>query len=294
MNGLTLVTCSPGHGWGARRRRTAGAVISIVALAATMSGCVSTEGAKPSASAAAPVKSLAAAPPETGAAAPFAVPVLDGPLPQPITGGTTHFYDNPGTEPHSDYRRIEYTIPAGWEVGEVYIGKNLGRANEVALSFWTTEGLYPDPCRRSDSELIPLDLAAHTHDDTTIVLLGYPAHGLSAQRGRTASEPRVVMLDHPAGESSTPALRVALSVPLDLDVTSCEDGVYSAWPSSGAGDPGNRNHVAGQTDIVYQVDVDLAPLLIDASYRPDSSPDDIEELYSVLGSIVFHRHGRPD
>lgn len=290
MDAVTLATGSPRHGRWAWWRRTAGASISIVAVAAGMSGCISMEGSKPAASAAAPTTSYEVAPPETGAAAPFAVPVFDGPLPQPVTDGTTHIYENPGTQPRADYRRIEYTIPAGWEAGEVYIGKNLGEENEVALSFWTTEGVFPDPCRRSDSELIPLDLADHTHEDTTIVLLNYPAHGLSAQRGRTASEPRTVMMAHPPGESSTPAVLVELSVPVDLDITSCDDGVYMAWPSSGAGDPGNHNHVAGQTDIVYQVDVDLAPLLIDASYRPGSSQNDIRELYSVLGSIVFHRY----
>jgi len=98
------------------------------------------------------------------------------------------------------------------------------------------------------------------------------------------------MMDHPPDETSTPAVRVELSVPVGLDIDSCEDGAYVAWPSSGAGAPGNRNHVAGQTDIVYLVDVDLAPLLIDASYRADSSPGDIRELRSVLGSIEFHRY----
>lgn len=97
-------------------------------------------------------------------------------------------------------------------------------------------------------------------------------------------------MGHPPGESSTLAVLVELSVPHDLDITSCTGGVFMAWPSSGVGAPGNQNHVAGQTDIIYQVDVDLAPLLIDASYRPESSPEDIEELYAVLGSIFVHRY----
>ena len=45
----------------------------------------------------------------------------------------------------------------------------------------------------------------------------------------------------------------------------------------------------GQTDIVYEVDVDRSPLIIDASFRPDSSAEDIAELRSVIGSIVMDR-----
>ncbi len=39
-----------------------------------------------------------------------------------------------------------------------------------------------------------------------------------------------------------------------------------------------------------RADVDLGPLVIDASFRPESSPDDVEELYAVLGSIAMDRY----
>jgi hypothetical protein len=265
-------------------------------LAAAMSGCFPSDGSTPSPSAdepptaIAPSMTVATPTAAAGAAVPFAVPEFDGPPISPVTGGTTHVYRNPGDEPRADFLRLSYTIPAGWEVGDVYIGKNLGEADEVALSFWTAPGIYADPCRRSESELVPFDLSQHTHEGDTVVLLNHPAQGLSAQRGRSASEPRTVMMGHLPGDPSTPAVRVELSVPDDLDIASCDDGAYVAWPAAGPGAPGNGNHVAGQTDIVYQVDVDLAPLLIDASYRPDSSPRDIRELQSVLGSIIFQRY----
>lgn len=172
----------------------------------------------------------------------------------------------------------------------MYIGKNLGQPGEVAISFWTPEGVYSDPCRPT-TDLSPIDLADHTHTDGgELILMRYPQIGLSAQDDRAATDARWVIVDDPSEDEGTIALRLELTVPADLDLASCDGGVYVAWPGTHAGDRANDNHVPGQTDIVYQVDVDLGPLLIDASFRPESSPEDVEELYAVLGSIVVDRY----
>ena len=44
-------------------------------------------------------------------------------------------------------------------------------------------------------------------------------------------------------------------MPADLDISTCDDGAYRAWPGYDDGYLPNDNHVAGQTDIVYEVDV---------------------------------------
>jgi len=243
-----------------------------------------------------PAETPTVMPAPTDTEAMFALAPFEGAQPEPVSDGTTHRYVNPhgpivGVDANStsDYRWIEYTVPDGWEVGDTYIGKNLGEPGEVALSFWTAPGVYPDPCRRG-GDLSPLDLTNHGHPDSDgLSLAGYPDVGLSAQQGREASEPQTVVIGDPTDDRGTIALRVELTVPADLDVATCDEGVYRAWPGFGEGYPPNDNHVAGQTDIVYQVDVDLTPLMIDASFRPDSSPEDVEELHSVLGSIVMDR-----
>lgn len=219
---------------------------------------------------------------------PFVVPAFDGPEPQPVKEGTTYVLRNanPGA---SDFQTVEYTLPPGWEIGDVYIGKNLGQPDEVAISFWTPPGVYSDPCRPT-ADLSPIDLADHTHADGALILMNYPQIGLTGQHGRAATEARSVIIDDPSDDDGTIALRLELSVPADLDLASCDDGVYAAWPGTHAGDRPNDNHVAGQTDIIYQVDVDLGPLVIDASFRPDSAPEDVEELYAVLASIVMDRY----
>jgi len=225
----------------------------------------------------------------TGADPPFLVPAFDGPEPQPVKDGTTHVLPNT-SRGESDFRNVEYTVPPGWETGDVYIGKNLGQPGEVAISFWTPSGVFSDPCRRT-TDLSPIDLADHTHTDGgELILMSYPQIGLSAQDGRAATEARSLIVDDPSEDDGTIALRLELTVPPDLDLASCDDGVYVAWPGAHTGDRPNDNHVPGQTDIIYQVDVDLGPLVIDASFRPESSPEDVEDLYAVLGSIVMDRY----
>ncbi|GEK22226.1 hypothetical protein CXY01_27460 [Cellulomonas xylanilytica] len=235
--------------------------------------------------------------PTTGGAWSFVVLPYDGADPAPVVHGTTHRFVNPhpgsdaaDTAVTADYRWIEYTVPRGWEVGDVYVGKHLGEPDEVALSIWTTAGLYPDPCRRG-AELSPFDLYDHGHPDGLTISLAsdYAGKGLAAQHGREASEPRSVVIPDPTDDEGTLALRLELTVPAELDLTSCDGGVYRAWQGYGDGDQPHDNHVAGQTDIVLQIDVDRAPLVVDASFRPASSQTDVDELYSVIGSIVMNR-----
>ena len=264
----------------------AGAYLTACTVPPESAAPTGTPVAQPSVAVPLPTVAL---PSPTGADAPFLVPAFDGPAPQPVKDGTTHELRNPNPGA-SAFRRVKYTVPPGWETGDVYIGKNLGQPAEVAISFWTPAGVYPDPCRRT-TDLSPIDLADHTHaDGGELILMSYPQIGLSAQDGRAATEARSVIVDDPSEDDGNIALRLELTVPADLDLASCDDGLYVAWPGSHAGDRPNDNHVPGQTDIIYQVDVDLGPLVIDASFRPESSPEDVEELHAVLASIVMDRY----
>ncbi len=272
------------------------AVLGAILLAGTcLTACtVPRESAAPSGTPLAEPSIPLAEPPvplplPTGTEAPFLVPAFDGPAPQPVKDGTTQILKN-WNRGASDFRTVEYTLPPGWETGDVYIGKKLGQPGEVAISFWTPAGVYPDPCRRTTG-LGPIDLAVHSHTDSgELILMNYPQIGLSAQDGRAATEARSLIIDDPSEDGGTIALRLELTVPEDLDLASCDDGVYVAWPSNYAGDRPHDNHVAGQTDIIYQVDVDRGPLVIDASFRLESTPKDVEELYAVLGSIAVDRY----
>lgn len=275
-----------GVAWGASR--VSAVLATLLFAGACLTACTATpESAAPTDTPLAEPADVPAFP--TGTGAPFLVPAFDGLEPQPVANGTTRVLRNPNPDA-SDFQTIEYTVPPGWETGGAYIGKNLGQPDEVAISFWTPSGIYSDPCQRT-TELSPIDLADHTHaEDGALILMNYPQIGLSAQDGRAATEARSVIVDDPSEDKGTIALRLELTVPENLDLASCDDGVYVAWPGANAGDRPHDNHVAGQTDIIYQVDVDLGPLIIDASFRPETSPESVEELYAVLGSIVMDRY----
>lgn len=216
------------------------------------------------------------------------VPVPD-PEPEPVIRptmtGEERAYENPylgGNEALSDYRRVLYTLPSGWEVRDEFIGKNLGTPEQVAISFWTTPGVFPDACHRKGATLTPLELGDHQHGDDGTILAG-PTPGLRSQLDRNASEPANVTI---AGQL---ALRMELSVPADIEITSCDDGVYRSWPAYEHSERGNDDHIAGQVDVIYQVDVDRMPLIIDVSYRPGSSDADREQLDAVLQSLRIER-----
>ena len=174
-------------------------------------------------------------------------------------------------------------------MGDTYIGKNLGEPGEVALSFWTAAAAHPDPCS-SSGHLSPCDLSVHDHPDDTTISLGSPAYGArDAARARCLGTTCLVAISDPTVRRGTPALRFELTVPADLDISTCDDGVYRSWPGYGDVYPPNDNHVAGQTDIVYEVDVYLVPAHHRCLVPPDSSALDVAELSSVIGSIVMDR-----
>ena len=259
-----------------RHRRPVPTVVTVgCALAATAfltTGCVPAAG------------DPAVESPTTPTSAPIAEPV--SPAAQPPVAGEAHAYTNPylgGFEDLSDYRRILYTLPPGWETRDEFVGKHLGSANQVAISFWTSPGLFPDACHREGTKLARLELWEHDHSADGAILVNPEVAGLGSQDGRDATEPVQV----PIGGQV--ALRMELSVPTDLDVGGCDDGVYRSWPAHEQAWRGNDDHVPGQVDVIYQVDVDRMPLIIDASYRPTSSEADRAELDAVLQSLSIER-----
>jgi hypothetical protein len=85
------------------------------------------------------------------------------------------------------------------------------------------------------------------------------------------------------------ALKIELSVPAQLDFATCDEGEFRSWAGWGAAGDVNTHHAPGQVDVVYMVDVDRTPLVIDASHGPNASPSDLAELEAVLDSMVVDR-----
>ncbi len=178
----------------------------------------------------------------------------------------------------ADYRVLTFDLPAGWATRDGLVYKHLGEPTEVAFSVWTPDMVYLDACHWRESALAEL---LDIHDHRQQPELGSTA--LMNQAGRNASSPSVVTL---GGQM---ALRIELTIPADLDLAECDGGEFRSWSEWDVDDGGNSHHAPGQTDVVYIVDVDRRPFVIDASHMPGASEEDLSELEAILASMVILR-----
>ena len=211
------------------------------------------------------------------------------PVPVP-TGGAlapgTYFLANPYLGRGSDYRRIIFTLPAGWAIRDGLVYKHLGQPGEVAFGAWTPGQVYADPCHWQRSTLSPLDLAFnHSRDG------GLANQALRGPLPRALTPVTMRFVDGSGLSYPTDAVRIDLSVPATLDIATCDKGQFRSWTDFGVVDGANSHHVSGQLDSVYEIDVDRRPLVIDASHMPGTSEADLAELQAILASMIIDRGG---
>ena len=184
------------------------------------------------------------------------------------------------------YPRLILTLPAGWATSDGVVHKRIDQPGEVTLSAWRVDHVFDDPCHWQASSRSELDLAHHRiHQDlhqaaTGSVVPRAPHGGLANQQSRNASQ----LLSVEVGGVS--ALKIELSVPPGLDIESCDLGAFRPWAGRGSATDASLQYVPGQTDLVYMVDVDRAPLVVDASYTPQTSKSDLAELQAILESMT--------
>ncbi len=227
-------------------------------------------------------------PAQTFAPLPTATPApltATTPVPLPaaadLAPGTYYF-------PHrsiSDYQRIIFTLPAGWTTKDGFVYKHQGEPDEMALSVWVPDQVYADPCHWQGSTLGPLDIANHYYDASGAFILTTADGGLANQafRGPVPLPQTEVMI---GGE---PALRIDLSVPANLDISTCDQEQFRSWTDSTAIGGANSHHASGQLDVAYEVDLDRKALVIDASHMPATSDADLAELNAILVSMIIDR-----
>lgn len=158
---------------------------------------------------------------------------------------------------------ITVTVPDGWEglAGFAVL------KNDVSLGFWIVENLYVDPCHASLGLMDPPP-GPTVHDLAT---------ALAAQPLRNGTDPAPIEIDGHPGET------VTLEVPVDADLSACDDDEYGSWSSEEHGARGHQT--PGERDRIMIVDVDGIRLVIDASTFPGSSAGDVAQLQSVIDSI---------
>lgn len=221
------------------------------------------------------------------------------PIPLPKSGALppgTYFLANPDTNCAGGcaaYRWSIFTLPAGWAISNGLVYKHLNQSGEVAFSFWTVDQIYDDPCHWQGSTLSPLDLTHHSHAANGAIVLAPYAGGLANQALR-GPLPRVlipVTLGEVWGGVSgrVGALRIDLSVPADLVISTCDKGQFRSWTEWHVVGGADSHYARGQLDSVYMVDVDRRPLVIDASHMPSTSAADLAELNAILASMIIDR-----
>ncbi len=215
---------------------------------------------------------------------PAPTPTMPVPLPTPTTpvSLTATGALAPGTyslaNPHrdcaggcADYQRVIFTLPAGWATDDGLVYKHLDQQDEAAFSAWTVAQVYADPCHWQGGVLGSMPGA-----------LGL-ATRLVDQAGLKAS----ALTDATLGDVY--ALRMEIPVPAQLDIASCDRGEFRRWTEVGTVDRANTHYASGQIDWVYVVDVDRAPLVIDALHMPATSREDLTELDAILASMSIVR-----
>jgi hypothetical protein len=171
---------------------------------------------------------------------------------------------------------IIFTIPEGWISRYGVPHKDRDGPGEMAFGNWIIANVYADPCRWQGSLLDPP--VGPTVEDLTIAI--------GAQKLRNATPPTDVTLGGYSGK------RIELSLPANLDITTCDQGVVRFWVAPGedvanwpTGDPEARSPRAGQVNVAYILDVNGARQVIDTWHMPATSASDLAELETILASM---------
>jgi hypothetical protein len=177
------------------------------------------------------------------------------------------------------YPACSLAIPEGWEAAGPFTIRSAGGPQVMGVSVWDVGAVPSDPCHWAASTRTP----GPTVDDLVAAL--------QAQASRNASAAvDVTLAGHPGRylEWSVPADAVVTG---DSDFQGCDvelsDGHRNFVSWFGAGRGTRYHQVAGQVDRLWILDVDGQRLVVDATYSPDATPADLEELDRVVRSLEF-------
>ena len=170
--------------------------------------------------------------------------------------------------------RITLTVPQGWAVDpgrtdDVILVKHPGEPGEVMLNPWVLTHIFRDGCEWDEEALVD---AGTTVDELV--------SALADQGGREATAPRDTRV------GGFPGKLIELTVPSDLDVTTCTESNQRYWPGPAPDFSGGLCcNPAGNTDAVHVIDVEGKRQVFVARHYPQSSTEDRAELQAIVDSI---------
>ncbi len=255
----------------ARYGIAAAAVVLVAVLAFNLipkSGGVGGPGtsSSPPPASASPTQGPSPTPPPSASPSPAAIRLRTA---GELAAGS-YFFDDPSrTVISAD--RVTFTMPAGWTTTEgVFIAKHRDEPGEVLLVPWVVTHVFSNACQWEEDQVVQVE----TVDEIVAAL--------EEQTGREASRPSGVTIGGVAAQ------RIELTVPPDLDVATCTNGNQRYWPGPGPDfSSGLCCNPAGNTDVVYVLDLPTSPMVVVTRHYPGSSEADRAELESIVQSMRF-------
>lgn len=237
---------------------------------AAISTSTSTPAPTQAATAAATTATAAASTPaqaSTPALPPGVVPLVPGPHTAQVMGT-------------GSYPRFTVDVPEGWfDFAGLFVLKYPSSPHPVlGLSVWDVGQVFRDPCHWQGTGFDP---------GPSVNAL---VTALVAQPMRSATKPRDVTLAGYHGrylELSVPD-DIRMSKPGEFDACDLDEGGYrdfQGWLGNGKGN--RHEQVPGQIDRLWVLDVKGKRLMVDATYSPDASQADRDELERVVQSLRF-------
>lgn len=164
--------------------------------------------------------------------------------------------------------RITMDVPDGYEGLAEGVGvAKLGRIGQMAVSAWVIGDVYADPCRWSTTLLDPPPVSSV---DALVA-------ALARQKGLRVSTPTDITVDGFAGTS------MERTVPAGTTLAECDGVQFRPWLDTNGGE---RYLEPGQHDMLWIIDVDGVPLLIDASLgEAGTSAQDRAEHIQIAESV---------
>ena len=161
--------------------------------------------------------------------------------------------------------RITIDVPGGYEGYEGF-AVLLPGGDQTGVSAWVVGYVYGDPCHRRGT---PPDPAVASSVESLVA-------ALANQRGVHASTPTDISVDGYTG------MYLERTVPAGTTLTDCDGNEFRPWLDT---DRGARYILPGQIDLLWIVDVDGVPLVIDAAIRSPRWAHVRDELLQMVESI---------
>jgi hypothetical protein len=162
--------------------------------------------------------------------------------------------------------RIRIDLPDGYEGDSGFLVTKLGQRSEAGVSVWAVGNVYADPC---DWASTLLDPAAASSVDGVVA-------ALASQQRLRVSTPTDITVD------GFPATYMERTVPAGITLATCHKGQFRIWLAT---DGGARWVQPGQHDLLWIIDVDDVPVVIDATLGAGTSAQDRAELLQIVKSV---------